>query len=175
MVRAILAGRKTQTRRVVTAMSARQSEWLTPEYLNKVPSMRMCRLIDGSGRWGAQMEHPGGGHGGWVSCPYYDEDGVRLWVRETWRTEERATDCVDGIRFRADDAFVPIANTREAAGLWIDSHENGKHGEKWRPSIFCKRWMSRLTLGVGSRRAATGYHRGRHSRRGRDGGARSQG
>ena len=73
--------------------------------------------------------------------------GDRLWVRETWRTEERESDLLDGIRFRADGAFVAIPNTAEAAELWgvVDGK---RKGNDWRPSIFMPRWASRLTLEI---------------------------
>jgi hypothetical protein len=76
----------------------------------------------------------------------YGVVGDRLWCKEAWRTEERESDAVDGIRFRADNAFVPIANTREAADRWVVAHENGKHGDRWRSPLFMPRWASRLTL-----------------------------
>lgn len=71
--------------------------------------------------------------------------GERVWVRETWRTMERPRDCVDGILY-ADGVWRAIENTVEAADRWVDANENGKHGKKWRPSIFMRQWMSRITL-----------------------------
>lgn len=85
------------------------------------------------------------GRSAFVRCPY-GTAGDKLWVRETWRTEERESDAIDGIRFAADDSFVPIANTRKAGDAWVVAHDNGKHGKDWRPSIFMPRWASRITL-----------------------------
>lgn len=149
MVCAILAGQKTVTRRV-----------LKPQPVRSLPH---TETIEQEGHDPLDIHHPLGwrwktgfaaDEGGGVSaladrwtCPFGNV-GDRLWVRETWRTDELATTHVDGIRFRADDAFVEIANTREAADLWVDAHDNGKHGTDWRPSIFMRPWMCRLKLEV---------------------------
>lgn len=151
MVRAILASQKTQTRRVVS------------------DPRNMIQKIGGSGdadndpdAFGYFAE--GRGFSGWmvlargvnervgnnqdrcsIPCPY---DADRLWVRETWRTATR--NGVNGVVYAADGAFIPIADTREAADAWVDAHENGKHGLRWRPSIFLRRWACRLVLAVES-------------------------
>jgi len=135
MVRAILAGQKTVTRRVCSVQPILDDELWSVFY-----------------PWGE------GGHGIYETEAEMREEfdrlmfahnpygvpGDRLWVRETWRTFERESDSVDGIRFQADGAFVEIANTREASDLWVDAHENGKHGDNWRPSIFMRPWMCRI-------------------------------
>lgn len=149
MVLAILAGTKTVTRRVLTApksatLHGRRPLW-DEAFVDPGPS-------------------PAGNHGPYLQLPITGGDmagdrivdrvyprwqvGDTLWVRETWRTFERQVDGADGISFRADDAFVAVKNTLAAADLWIDAHENGKHGESWRPSIFMRRWASRITLEV---------------------------
>jgi hypothetical protein len=78
-VKALLSGAKTQTRRVVKPMGAKQAEWLTPELLAAVPSVEV-------GTWdcghGVALTHPGGGPLGFVACPY-GALGDRLWVRDT--------------------------------------------------------------------------------------------
>lgn len=79
-------------------------------------------------------------------CPY-GVVGDQLWVRETWRTEERASDMVDGVLFQ-DGTFRPIEDSGAAAILWIDAHANGKYGDDWRSAMFMPRWASRLTLEI---------------------------
>lgn len=74
--------------------------------------------------------------------------GDTLYVRETWRTYERPIDGLDGVLYRADDAFRPIENTPEAADAWVKAHDNGRHDEHWRPSILMPRWASRTSLRV---------------------------
>lgn len=79
-------------------------------------------------------------------CPYGGA-GDRLWVREVWAPVERAEDHVDGIRYRADESFSPIENTREAADRWVEAARND-HTGRWRPPIFMPRWASRIVLEV---------------------------
>lgn len=98
-----------------------------------------CPLVDGT----THLADHGNGRKVWTVTPVGEQ---RLWVREMWRTEERVSDAVDGVRFAADDAFVPIANTRDAADLWVVANNNGIHGDHWRPSIHIPRWASRTRL-----------------------------
>lgn len=140
MVRAILDGRKTVTRRL-----------LKPQ-----------PVIDGSFGYGGEPAWK------WISksleagyChtnadalaklavvkPVYGVIGDRLWVRETWRPEERVADRVDGIRYRADDAFVPIENAAQAAEQWVVA-ANNDHTDRWRSPRFMPRWASRIDLEV---------------------------
>jgi hypothetical protein len=126
----IVDGRKNQTRRTVKDAPADAIE-VVPSLLNHGGDLWDFR------RW---MNNPFA-----IRCPY-GTAGDRLWVKEAWRTEERESDAVDGIRFRADDAFVPIANTAEAAERWVVAHDNGEYGEAWRSPLFMPRWVSRITL-----------------------------
>lgn len=109
-------------------------------------------------------------------CPY-GEPGDRLWVRENWRTEVFVGDTsdvrqpgwvevdgyadwyweatlrrhvVDGYRYAADNAFIRVKNTQDAADRWAAVYRDGKHGTRWRPSIYMPRWASRITLEVTS-------------------------
>jgi hypothetical protein len=134
MVSAILAGRKTQTRRTIKLQPSATDGMYADRY--KKSERWAWWLPDG------RMLKPET-----FACPY-GEVGDRPWVRETWRTEERESDCVDGVRFAADDSFREIENTRSAADAWVEANDNGRHGTKWRPSIFMPRWASRLTLEV---------------------------
>jgi hypothetical protein len=132
-VRAILAGRKTMTR------------WpLKPQ-----PPGDTLGVCESMAFEGFRVEVPDDmpGMGGWklhsrIKCPY-GEPPDRLWCKEAWRTEELAPDMYDGIRFAADDAFIPIEDTREAADRWVETHR--ETGE-WRSPLFMPRWASRLTL-----------------------------
>lgn len=108
MVRAILAGKKTQTRRLVkltappytNAYRHPDGGWVfSSAPVGEVGLRRIC-----AGRQG-------------IPCPK-GAPGDRLWVKETWRAEERDSDCVDGVHFAADDTFRAIENTRDAADAW---------------------------------------------------------
>ncbi|MFD2297726.1 hypothetical protein QRO11_15540 [Paracidovorax citrulli] len=120
MVRALLAGTKTQTRRV----------WKLP---------RGCQ-------WYAEL---GGESEGWVidpgqpwwlhvdefRCPY-GQPGDRLWVREAWRTVAEA------------DALPP-RDLNEAHRIWNEADAPHQPGAgKLRPGMFMPRWASRITLEI---------------------------
>ena len=119
MVRALLAGTKTQTRRVV-----------------KSDALREAQAAKSAGHLTLQR-----------ACPY-GAPGDRLWVRETWRTEELA-DGTDGVRF-PDGAFCACENTPEVGDAWGSQHsaKSARRGTVWRPSIHMPRWASRITLEV---------------------------
>lgn len=145
MVRAMLAGTKTQTRRIVTAAPGKQSEWLTPEALVSV--RRFAPSIDG--RWTIAVGEPSrivhcgvemdGGHIGSIRCPY-GAAGDRLWVRETWAGD----DCC-GFVYRADHPGADLARG--------DLDDGEQTIRQWRPSIFMPRALSRITLEIVSVRA----------------------
>ena len=123
MVRAIIAGHKTQTRRLVK--NAAGAFWDHAAY---APVMHGGSIS----HWQTIHDgHPAVG-GPCVSCPY-GQPGDRLWVRETWATTGQAGDHPADIRcvYRADD---PDWETMD--------------GWKWTPSIHMPRWASRLTLEI---------------------------
>ncbi|MFP4615538.1 MAG: hypothetical protein ACLFRB_06650 [Thiohalorhabdus sp.] len=142
MVRALLKGRKTQTRRVVKP----QLEWL-----DKKPFF---------GAWGyrrgKQYLHVGGDYhpDGWerikAGCPY-GKPGDLLWVREAWHSPKKCLAGYDGMNgpdcgWRRDRNLVIY---REGAwyqeGRFVANHPKGDP-ERWIPSIHMPRWASRLTL-----------------------------
>ena len=149
MVRAILSGAKTVTRRPVVPMAGRQRQWLTPALLTQSPRLTMCRLSEAdSGELGAQMEHPKGGPLGWVRCPL-GAPGDRLWVRETWCPGDYWTSGVvhdppEDIRYAADNGAISYATGRP---LRIDTSD-WSDPKRWRPSIHMPRWASRILLEV---------------------------
>lgn len=135
MVRAILSGAKTQTRRVVK--NCRQlRDW------DSSPSDAYDVEVEN----GEAMFLVAGDHGftDWIPCPY-GAPGDRLWVRETWAT---------GIVYDAhkpsslamliDNQSQPaIAYGADWKRVWAPED----HG-RWRPSIHMPRWASRITLDV---------------------------
>ena len=132
MVQVILEGKKTQTRRV-----------LKPQPGN-ISIFNERRWIESS------INHVwADGHGYQRKCPY-GQIGDGLWVRETWRAEELDPYGEDGIRYKADGAFVQIENSEDAAERWGDARytKSGKKYPGWRLSIYMPRWASRITLEI---------------------------
>jgi hypothetical protein len=137
MVRAILDGHKTMTRRMVkySPMLGDPDQWC-----GRIGEPEFRRIVGDYRRF----------------C-HYCQPGDRLWVRETWavhslQMEGQGTGYM--LQWRADGA------TREAAwdgGRVSQSGETGddvldccrrQRDKGWRPSIHMPRWASRLTLAV---------------------------
>lgn len=161
MVRAILEGRKSQTRRVVKApkealLHGRNPHW-DDALVDGHPTMP-SGFSDG----GEYLHVPYGGGdmegcgrcASRVFCPY-GQPGDLLWVRETWGACERR----DGrltISYAATPrtTFATLENcivVDRPDGFEIKSPEVGPYRDKdgaWRPSIFMPRWASRLTLRI---------------------------
>lgn len=139
MVRALLDGRKTQTRRVVKSIELARGEARGV----RVAPNTFCYL-DFDGVPGLSWRPFGGS----PTVPYppekvvaaspYGAPGDRLWVKETWRTE------------RAFDAVAPAKVPRNACIQHAEEEPEPNRGiyGKTRPSIFMMRWMSRITLEV---------------------------
>lgn len=131
MVRAILDGHKTETRRVLT--TGRRFEDCSPIVCDLD---RMQDYPDGTCR--PVFIEPDGTPFS-VQCPY-GTAGDRLWVRETWydnlcgRTDEQRASREEVI-YRADGEFA-------------DHFEQVEDNPRWSPSIHMPRWASRLTLDV---------------------------
>ena len=165
MVRAILAGNPTQTRRVLTPQPVLHPVGTPTWYPNA--DVPRGRAYDGEShfRCGAVQDHAR-----W-------QPGDRLWVRETWKVGAWKS----GDRFAIDYAAGPVGQTPwvrpptdAAARLACESFtdceryveraspddervsdegarytwEVGNSPCRWRPSIFMPRWASRLTLDV---------------------------
>lgn len=142
MVRAILAGRKTQTRRVVRLPHQNPlGEW-------KPTTIGGYGVTDSRGH--VVAERPAIWHtrtGDTIAAPW--ETGDTLWVRETCRAHERS-DGLDGVVYEADGAFHEIENTIEAGERWSVLYGyRGKRGATV-PPIHVPRWASRITLRVES-------------------------
>lgn len=128
MVRALLEGRKTQTRRIVSPPNGYQ--WLD---LNA-----------------GTMANNGGHKKHITDLPQrLGASGDRLWVRETCRADELDSG-LDCVRYLADGAFRAIDDSSDAAGRWVELY--GYRGQKGAtvPAIHMPRWASRITLEITS-------------------------
>ena len=135
MVRAILEGKKTQTRRVVSAKSSIHAEWpLTglQSFGDGVASFHVQNDVDS---YTTERVNCSCGRG-----------GDRLWVREIFCPEGDAGACW----YRAG---VPVYDAGEIVG-WNDyPYRLGEFLDPpakmtWKPSIFMPRWASRIMLEV---------------------------
>lgn len=119
MVRAILEGRKSQTRRVV-----------------KLPKWAGANCIEVNERDMPLVVAEATGCLAEMPCPY-GKPGDRLWVREAWNWCYAA----------AKDASGKGAEDRELIDYAADGHPS-VFGFKWRPSIHMPRWASRILLEI---------------------------
>ncbi len=130
LVRAILEGRKTQTRRVVKPQPYRyhglQPMWGTSPDGHAFGEPGLWREVG--------PDYPDGDSDD-RRCPY-GVPGDRLWVRETWWPAFERTANGSGVVYRAD--YLPPT-------LLDASIADQK---TWRPSIFMPRTASRLLLEV---------------------------
>lgn len=138
MVRAIMAGRKTQTRRVVKYHEP--SFWEHGSATNE--RSWHPTVVDRGVLWS-----DGDGHGFTtpIRCPY-GKVGDTLWVRETWDHGTCPGDLHGMAGYAAD---VPV--NRRDYRMHPDApagSENWCREWKRRPSIHMPRWASRLTLEV---------------------------
>ncbi len=142
MVRALLDGSKTQTRRVMVGRGAHKGSTFAD-------TNQWCR-IEADGTWigwdpgfstqeeanaFTQRAYKGGG----VKCPY-GAVGDRLWVRETWFCNDMLAGELtpvnrDDVYYRADG---------EAQQQFPEDGDD----LRWRPSLFMPRWASRITLEI---------------------------
>ena len=132
MVRAVLAGTKTQTRRLVKP----QPDWeqdgpIACETYHPTKVRRNGEEYPGEAVFGFATEEEG-----WKSP--YGGPGDTLWVRETWKPTRSARSGINSfVRYRADDSRRDVAH-----------YLPGDYEDPWRPSIHMPRWASRITLKV---------------------------
>jgi hypothetical protein len=156
MIRALLDGRKSQTRRLVKPGPSQK--WLTPRIFGEVR------------RWAQDGTHPDwwkmavgqpttlihcghemdGGHIGSIRCPH-GAPGDRLWVREAWNLGRALRNCEGTIDDEMDwPGPIPKDDPRGKRLLddWCLGYAADGGEGKWRPSIHMPRWASRLTLEI---------------------------
>lgn len=138
MVRAILEGRKSQTRRVVKGRGSRGLPEFHGGRGEENDPSAWGWFFDGPDHHGYEVLARGlderHDHG-LVSMPCpYGEPGDRLWVRETWAHDGSKAPPL----YRASWQCK-----RDYPGVPCE------HGpDRWRPPIYMPRWASRLTLEV---------------------------
>jgi hypothetical protein len=134
MVKAIIAGHKTQTRRVVKP-SAYQKRYVKGSWGKRVPTMKEWNLMAGDAQTAIKVS------AGKYECPY-GQPGERLWVRETWACRAKI-ERVLGVCYRADEVTISYPDRiMELAKIGT------RYAGNWRPSIFMPRWASRITLEI---------------------------
>lgn len=138
MVRAILEGRKTQTRRPVRAGDPFGGiRYAGPCAADAEPCSPMRRCDQGENH----VHYADGFHWKNMKCPY-GVPGDELWVREAFR-------------LRADQDAEPPSQDRWKDSAWYEADQGGHSPTgcaggpgKLRPSIHMPRWASRITLKV---------------------------
>jgi hypothetical protein len=121
MVQALLAGRKTMTRRIVKPQ---------PDDLLIWPCNKVQTMVDLRDRELVTTMSP------------YGRIGDLLWVRETWAlVPQSAYRCSDGI------AQTNKPECNHDAAVYRADWDRSKP-RRWRPSIHMPRWASRLTLQI---------------------------
>lgn len=132
MVRAILDGRKTQTRRVIANVGSD----------NCIPLQKPTKTKDGI--FTHVMDAPG--HG---LCPF-GQVGDRLWVREAYQGplfnfDQMETYLEDTSKFERPE-FCEYRADGGKTPEYYDADDNLRYG--WKPSIHMPRWASRITLEI---------------------------
>ena len=161
MVRAVLSGSKTQTRRIMKVQPSADftpmnmeletdftARWYTPGVVDKDGYLQPAKKQV----FGVASEDDG------YTSPF-GAVGDRLWVRETW--SDVNFEGASAVAYRADGGVRPLGEEdgEEADpnlekywfANWYPDLISGTEG-RWRPSIHMPRWASRITLEI------TGVH-----------------
>jgi len=135
MVRAIIAGRKTQTRRRLKPQPPEDCGSLIVGNYHPTLIDRHGEEQPGPETFGVFSED-----GAWaLRCPY-GPPGDGLWVRETWSHDAPS---LESCRRAHEDALPGVSY-----GPYYKATEIAPDTLRWRPSIHMPRWASRLTLEV---------------------------
>lgn len=152
MVRAIIDGRKTQTRRIVKGTDG---------------AVKFCKEWDINGEEIfvvlGEKDHAGMNPVlGAISCPF-GGIGDRIWVRETW--SDVNLEGIPAVAYRADGDVYSLMDdesfldedgafnydeprvTKYHFAAWYSDLIGGIEGD-WRPSIHMPRWASRILLEI---------------------------
>lgn len=134
MVRALLDGRKTQTRRIINFPCVENVIEFVHVSTDRRTGVPVFEMKDAAGQ---HLTRPAGKH---CVTPHYSPrfaKGDRLYVRETWSADR----LMDGFKPRDMLADSPI-------WYWADGNPTEGDWIKPKPGIHMPRWASRLTLTV---------------------------
>ncbi|MFN7883003.1 MAG: hypothetical protein ACK5PF_08330 [bacterium] len=148
MVRALQAGIKTQTRRIITPGNSLFNG-------GKWSDLHKRQEWDWKGAWVDGGPSPMGNPGPYLKLPWKagDDDfedtvhriypviqpGDRIWVKEAWRTEPK------------NDDLLPSGLDPATAAVWFDASSDWQYDyekPRYRHARFMPRWASRTTLTV---------------------------
>jgi len=139
MVRAILNGRKTQTRRVIKGVDGATS--FNPEW--DINGEEIFVVLGEKDRTGMNPVL------GAISCPF-GAGGDRIWVRETFQGPLVSEELFEEYGAYPERFEIPQYCEYAADGgprpEYCDLEDNLHYG--WRPSIHMPRWASRLNLEI---------------------------
>lgn len=134
MVRAILEGKKTQTRRIVKPQPD------NPETFGVSPVWGYGMHLDGVFRLHAAFNEKGRRADRFLPCPY-GTPGDWLWVKETFASERQEQVGTGAVRWLHPDGDRCGARYRADVNPSSD-------GRRWKPAIHMPRCLSRITLDV---------------------------
>lgn len=177
MVRAILEGRKTQTRRVVKGIDHDLLDMMSEDIESGAPNSEMLELLYGPSTDDDGKPIPDQWLVRCTECPEegvltlgqgYGRPGDRLWVRETfsdvnlqgapgiaYRADDNIRDLMAEPSFQDEDGAFNYSDERVKPyhfAAWSEDLLSGSEG-RWRPSIHMPRWASRITLEITDVRA----------------------
>ncbi|WJO31016.1 hypothetical protein [Pseudomonas monteilii] len=133
MVRAILSGQKTVTRREIKP-SMRSADSSFELHQQEDESWRPMHTFDESCMDAKGTEHP-------ILCPY-GQPGDRLWVREAWLADAQLDSIAPRDLSQGEPILYPADGSVRQTGCAMVSQGRG------RPSIHMPRWASRILLEI---------------------------
>ncbi len=141
MVRAILEGRKTVTRRPVMGGQIPRLEY--PEQPEPWIAIAQHHPRYGFSVYGKTEEECAAKVGVFGACPY-GQRGTRLWVRETWATDAQVDAIAPRNLSNGEPIYYPADGSLRQTGCSMITQ--GRN----RPSIHMPRWASRILLEISS-------------------------
>ena len=141
MVRAILEGRKTQTRRVMKRRPRKDEYFDSPPQFGTIMDPHPNRSKFGVFKKIRVREDLTLSE--LIPCPY-GAPGDQLWVRETWDVCIIDGEHLPSMCYRADSTAIPTSKKK----AWDLLRSDDSRSHKWRPSIHMPRWASRIQLEI---------------------------